>query len=209
MIGAIQLPFTLTINLFLTFSFSYIIDINLMSIEKDVVSRAIKGDGKAFAQLYEEHFDKIYRYVYLRVGNEAEAEDLTQDVFVKALEAIGSYRWRNLPFASWIFRIAHNQVIDYFRKQGKVDKVDLEGDDVAPADESSPAQIAEQRFEIAKLRDNIKKLSPSQREVISLRFGAELSTAEIAEALGKSAGTVKALQYNGIVALRKMMLGNE
>jgi RNA polymerase sigma-70 factor (ECF subfamily) len=208
-IGAIQLPFTLTINLFLTFSFSYIIDINLMSIEKDVVSRAIKGDGKAFAQLYEEHFDKIYRYVYLRVGNEAEAEDLTQDVFVKALEAIGSYRWRNLPFASWIFRIAHNQVIDYFRKQGKVDKVDLEGDDVAPADESSPAQIAEQRFEIAKLRDNIKKLSPSQREVISLRFGAELSTAEIAEALGKSAGTVKALQYNGIVALRKMMLGNE
>lgn len=180
-----------------------------MSIEKDVVSRAIKGDGKAFAQLYEEHFDKIYRYVYLRVGNEAEAEDLTQDVFVKALEAIGSYRWRNLPFASWIFRIAHNQVIDYFRKQGKVDKVDLEGDDVAPADESSPAQIAEQRFEIAKLRDNIKKLSPSQREVISLRFGAELSTAEIAEALGKSAGTVKALQYNGIVALRKMMLGNE
>jgi len=180
-----------------------------MSIEKDVVSRAIKGDGKAFAQLYEEHFDKIYRYVYLKVGNEAEAEDLTQDVFVKALEAIGSYRWRNLPFASWIFRIAHNQVIDYFRKHGKVEKVDLEDDDVAPADESSPAHIAEQRFEVAGLRDNIKKLSPSQREVISLRFGAELSTAEIAEALGKSTGTVKALQYNGIVALRKMMLGNK
>lgn len=180
-----------------------------MSIEKDVVSRAIRGDGEAFAQLYEEHFDKVYRYVYLKVGNEAEAEDLTQDVFVKALEAIGSYRWRNLPFASWIFRIAHNQVIDYFRKQGKVEKVDLEDDDVAPVDESNPAQIAEQRFEIAELRDNIKKLSPSQREVISLRFGAELSTAEIAEALGKSAGTVKALQYNGIVALRKMMLGNK
>jgi len=180
-----------------------------MSIEKDVVSRAIKGDGKAFAQLYEEHFDKIYRYVYLKVGNEAEAEDLTQDVFVKALEAIGSYRWRNLPFASWIFRIAHNQVIDYFRKQGKVEKVDLEDDDVAPVDESNPAHIAEQRFEIAELRENIKKLSPSQREVVSLRFGAELSTAEIAEALGKSTGTVKALQYNGIVALRKMMLGNK
>jgi len=178
-----------------------------MSIEKDVVSRAIKGDGKAFAQLYEELFDKVYRYVYLRVGNETEAEDLTQDVFVKALEAIGSYRWRNLPFASWIFRIAHNQVIDYLRKQGRVEKVDFE-DDVYPVDESSPAQIAEQRIEAAELRDNIKKLSPSQREVISLRFGAELSTAEIAEALGKSAGTVKALQYNGIVALRKMMLGN-
>ncbi|GAH71496.1 unnamed protein product, partial [marine sediment metagenome] len=90
-----------------------------MSIEKDVVSRAVKGDGGAFAQLYEEHFDRIYRYVYLKVGNQAEAEDLTQEVFVKALEAIGSYKWRNLPFVAWLFRIAHNQVIDYLRKQGR------------------------------------------------------------------------------------------
>ena len=175
-----------------------------MSIEKDIVCRAIKGDGEAFAQLYEEHFDKIYRYIYLRLGSQAEAEDLTQEVFVKVLEAIGSYKWRNLPFASWLFRIAHNQVIDYSRKESKVEKVALEGD-VASFDERNPELIAEQEFAREELIDNIKKLSPAQREVISLRFGSGLSVAEVAKALGKNTGTVKALQYNGIVALRKML----
>jgi len=175
-----------------------------MSIERDVVSRAIKGDGEAFAQLYEEHFDRIYRYVYLKVGNQAEAEDLTQEVFVKALEAIGSYKWRNSPFASWLFRIAHNRVVDYFRKQGKVEKVVLE-DDITLVSESNPALTAERQLEIEELINKVKKLPPAQREVISLRFGAELSTAEVAKVLGKNTGTVKALQYNAIVALRKML----
>ena len=177
-----------------------------MSIEKDVVSRAIKGDGEAFAQLYEEHFDRIYRYVYLKVGNQIEAEDLTQEVFVKALEAIGSYRWRNLPFNSWLFRIAHNRVIDYFRKQGKVEKVVLE-DDITLVSESNPALTAERELEIEELIKHVEKLSPAQSEVISLRFGSELSTTEVAKVLGKNTGTVKALQYNAIVALRKMLSG--
>jgi RNA polymerase sigma-70 factor (ECF subfamily) len=174
-----------------------------MFIEKDVVSRAIKGDGEAFAQLYEEHFDKIYRYVYLRLESQSEAEDLTQEVFVKALGAIGSYKERNLPFASWLFRIAHNQVIDSLRKQGKVEKVDL--DDVDLVSESNPALIAERNIEGERLSEGVKKLSPAQREVISLRFGAELSIAEVAKVLGKSPGTVKALQYNAIVALKNML----
>ena len=194
------------INLFLSISFYSIIDIKLMSIEKDVVSRAVKGDGQAFAQLYEEHFDKIYRYIYLRLGNQAEAEDLTQEVFVKALKAIGSYKWRNLPFASWLFRIAHNQMVDYSRKQGKVENVTWD-DNIAHVDEPNPALIAEQKLELEELATNIKNLSPAQREVISLRFGAGLSIAEVAKALDKSLGTVKALQYNGTIALRKMMLG--
>ncbi len=179
-----------------------------MSIEKDVVTRAVKGDGEAFAQLYEEHFDKVYRYVYFRMGNQTEAEDLTQEAFVKALEAIGSYKWRDLPFASWLFRIAHNQIVDYFRKEGKVEKVAWD-DNIARVDGPNPALIAEQRIELGEVTDNIKKLSPAQREVISLRFGAELSIAEVAKALGKSPGTVKALQYNGTAALRKMMLREE
>jgi RNA polymerase sigma-70 factor (ECF subfamily) len=174
-----------------------------MSIEEDVVSRAVKGEGEAFAQLYEEHFDKVYRYIHLRLGNQAESEDLTQDVFIKALEAIGSYKWRSLPFASWLFRIAHNKVIDYLRKQGKVEKVALE--DVTLAAESDPVRITERNIEIGRLVENIKNLSPAQREVISLRFGAELSIAEVAKILGKSPGTVKALQYNGVVALRNML----
>lgn len=198
----------LAINLPHQFSFLSIIGIGLMSIEKDVVSRAVKGDGQAFAQLYEENFDKIYRYVYLRLGNQAEAEDLSQEVFVKALEAIGSYKWRNLPFASWLFRIAHNQIVDYLRKHTKVREAPFDDNNMISIGEASPASVAEQGLEIEELIDAVKKLSPAQREVISLRFGAELSIAEVAEALGKSPGTVKALQYNGIVALRKMLLAN-
>jgi RNA polymerase sigma-70 factor (ECF subfamily) len=177
-----------------------------MSIdEKDIVSRAIKGDGEAFAQLYEEYFDKVYRYIYLRLGNQAEVEDLTQEVFVKVLEAIGSYRWRNLPFASWLFRIARNHMIDYLRKAGKVEKIAWD-DNIAHVEELNPALIAEQRLEVEELRDNVEKLSPAQRAVISLRFGAGLSVAEVAKVLGKSPGTVKALQHSGIVALKKLML---
>jgi RNA polymerase sigma-70 factor (ECF subfamily) len=178
-----------------------------MSIEKDVVSQAVKGDGEAFSQLYEEHFDKVYRYIYLRLGNQAEAEDLTQEVFIKALEAIGSYKWRNLPFASWLFRIAHNQVIDYSRKQGKAAKVALEHN-VTPANEPNPALIAERALESEELANAIGNLPPAQRQVISLRFGAGLSIAEVAKTLGKSEGTVKALQYNGIASLRKMLLAD-
>ncbi len=176
-----------------------------MFIEKDVVSRAIEGDGEAFTQLYERCFDGIYRYIYIRLGNQSEAEDLTQEVFVKALEAIGCYKWRNLPFAAWLFRIAHNRVVDYFRKQGKVEKVPLE-DDITLVSKSNPALTAERELEIEELITHVEKLSPAQREVISLRFGAELSVAEAAKVLGKNEGTVKALQYNGIVALRKMLV---
>lgn len=173
--------------------------------EKDVVSRAIRGDGEAFSQLYEEYFDKIYRYIYLRLGNQAEVEDLTQEVFVKALQAIGSYKWRDLPFASWLFRIARNHMIDHLRKESKVEKIAWD-DNMARVEEPNPALVAEQRLEIEELRENMEKLSPAQRAVISLRFGGGLSVAEVAKVLGKSPGTVKALQHNGIVALKKLML---
>ena len=177
-----------------------------MSIdERNVVFRAIKGDVEAFSQLYEEYFDKVYRYIYLRLGNQSEVEDLTQEVFVKALEAIGSYRWRNLSFAAWLFRIAHNHVIDHLRKEGKVEKV-VWDDNVTSFEDPNPALVAEQKLELEELRENISKLSPAQRAVILLRFGGGLSVGEVAKVLGKSPGTVKALQHSGIVALRKLML---
>jgi len=176
-----------------------------MSIEQDIVEKAVKGDRNAFAQLYEKHFDRIYRYVYLRLGNKTETEDLTQDVFIKALEAIGSYKWRNSPFAAWLYRIAHNQVIDYFRKHGKVEKVPLEDDNILIG-KSDPASTAENELEIERMINGINRLTPAQRDVISLRFGAQLSITEAARTLGKNEGTVKALQYNGILALKKMLL---
>ncbi|MFW6102882.1 MAG: sigma factor, partial [Chloroflexota bacterium] len=80
-----------------------------MSVEeKELINRAAQGDVNAFSTLYENYFDRVYRYLYVRLGNAAEAEDITQDVFAKVIEAINSYQWRDVPFTSWLFRIAHN-----------------------------------------------------------------------------------------------------
>ncbi len=175
-----------------------------MSGEQELVARAARGDVDAFSKLYEQNFDRVYRYLYVRLGNEAESEDITQEVFAKVLEVISSFQWRDVPFASWLFRIAHNKMIDHIRKEKKIERVDSE-ETVLSLDDPDPADMAEQNLQLEKVRHNIGRLSPAQREVIWLRFGAGLTTTEVASALGKSTGTVKALQYNGIVALRKMM----
>ncbi len=157
------------------------------------------------ALLYETYFDRIYRYAYLRLNNGTEAEDVAQDVFVRALAAIKKYEERDVPFTAWLFRIAHNQVIDHVRKEKGEKRVSFDDCPNLQASEPSPDSLAEKNMEIEDIAERIGKLSPAQREVISLRFGAEMPIAEVAIALGKSQGTVKALQYNAIVALRKLM----
>ncbi|HAS28497.1 MAG TPA: RNA polymerase subunit sigma-70, partial [Dehalococcoidia bacterium] len=90
-----------------------------MQEEQSLVHQAQKCNQEAFAKLYEQNFDKIYRYISLKVGNNTEAEDMTQQVFIKALQSISSYKWKDVPFSAWLFRIAHNHVIDYYRKQSR------------------------------------------------------------------------------------------
>ena len=171
-----------------------------MSEEQEIVARAARGDADAFSKLYEDNFDRVYRYLYVRLGNEAESEDLTQEVFAKVLEVIGSFQWRDVPFASWLFRIAHNKMIDHIRREKRVERDDSE-EMVLSLDDSDPADMAEHNLQLEKVRHNISRLSPAQREVIWLRFGAGLSTTEVANALGKSTGTVKALAVKPPVTL--------
>jgi RNA polymerase sigma-70 factor (ECF subfamily) len=173
--------------------------------EENLVRQAVNGDQAAFTQLYDRNFDKIYRYVYVRVRNQAEAEDLTQDVFIKALEAIGSYKWRELPFAAWLFRIAHNRVIDHLRKISKEKRANL--DEAGAVSMDDPVNIAEQHSEAQQLKAALERLPKAQQEVATLRFIAQLSIAEVAKTLGKSEGTVKALQFNATVSLRKALSG--
>ena len=94
-----------------------------MSNDNELVARAIKGDEQAMALLYETYFDRIYRYAYLRLNNRTEAEDVAQDVFIRALAAIKKYEERDVPFTAWLFRIAHNQVIDHVRKEKREKRV--------------------------------------------------------------------------------------
>lgn len=180
-----------------------------MQDEESLVRRAKQQDQQAFAQLYEAHFDRIYRYVALRIGDKTEAEDMTQQVFLNALQSISSFKWKGVPFAAWLFRIAHNQVVDYLRKKKKQAAILL--DESLASRDSNPQLMAEYSLDIEQLLLATKRLTEAQREVISLRFAGGLSIAEAAKIMGKSQGAVKALQHSAIVGLRQALSvsGNE
>jgi len=173
--------------------------------EEGLIRRAQKKDQEAFAEIYERYFDRIYRYIFFRIGDALEAEDMTQQVFLKVLESIGSFKWRSIPLGAWLFRIAHNQMVDYLRKKTKRATVPFEPHLVANEDGDDPHRMLEQKLESEQLSAAMRGLTEAQREVISLRFSSELSVAEVARVLGKSPGAVKALQHNAIVALRKQL----
>ncbi len=175
--------------------------------EVSLVRSAKEGDQAAFARLYEENFNRVYRYVSLRIGDRTEAEDLTQQVFLNALRAIGSFNWKGTPFTAWLFRIAHNQVVDHFRKKSRQSPAEV--DDSLPSQTGSPEKIIELNFEVARMIEATKQLTPAQREVISLRFAGELSIEEVARIVGRSEGAVKALQHSAIIALRKVLMVNK
>jgi len=171
--------------------------------EENLVRRAKQCDQEALAQLYEEYFDKIYRYVALRMGDRMEAEDITQQVFLNAIKAISSFKLKGVPFSAWLFRIAHNQVIDYLRRKTKRPVAPL-NESLASADDD-PQLILEHKLDTERLISATKRLTPAQQEVISLRFAGELPIAQAARVMGKSEGAIKALQHSAIVALRKTL----
>ena len=180
-----------------------------MQDEESLVRRAQHRDSEAFAQLYEAYFDKIYRYVVIRIGNKAEAEDMTQQVFLNALKSISSFKWRGIAFSAWLFRIAHNLAVDYLRKKSKQSTIPLDTPSVIPNTDEDPRLIAERKLDVEQVLAATKQLTAAQREVISLRFAGGLPIAQVAKIMGKSQGAVKALQQSAIAALRKVVLVSE
>jgi RNA polymerase sigma-70 factor (ECF subfamily) len=175
--------------------------------EQSLVEKAQQHDENAFAQLYERYFDKIYRYIVLKIGDRHEAEDMTQQVFLKALKSIESFKWKDVPFSAWLYRIAHNQIVDHLRRNTRRPTAPLE-EAVLHAEEpgGGPQAMVETKFELEQLVAATKKLTESQREVIALRFSSELPIAEVSRIMGKSEGAVKALQHSAIAALRRIMV---
>ena len=174
-----------------------------MRDEESLVRRAQQRDQVALTQLYEENFDKIYRYIVLKIGDRAEAEDMTQQVFLNALKSIDRYKFRGMPFSAWLFRIAHNQVVDHYRRKKRATMVPI--DDVILPGQDNPGRDAERKMEIEEVNRATQQLTSAQREVISLRFAGELTIAEVARVMGKSEGAIKALQHAAIISLRKIM----
>ncbi|MEW6142998.1 MAG: sigma-70 family RNA polymerase sigma factor [Chloroflexota bacterium] len=182
-----------------------------MSQEKELIERAQNGDGRALAELYQANAARVYRYIYLRVQNTAEAEDITQQVFLKVLDAIKSFKWSGAPFTAWLIRVAHNEMVDHFRREAKAKTVPMDerfGNPELDPGSADPSAIAETSIEIGRMMAALERLPKAQKEVISLRFTSGLSIAEAAKLLGKSEGTIKALQFNGIMSLRRLLYGD-
>ncbi|HEY83414.1 MAG TPA: sigma-70 family RNA polymerase sigma factor [Dehalococcoidia bacterium] len=174
-----------------------------MQDEESLVRRAQEQDQAALTGIYEANFDRIYRYIALKIGDRTEAEDMTQQVFLSAFKSISSYKHRGTPFSAWLFRIAHNQVVDYLRKKSKRATVPLEK--VPERGGGDPRLEVEQSLTMEELASATSKLTPAQREVLSLRFAGGLSVAQVAKVMGKSEGAIKALQHSAIVSLRKIL----
>ncbi|MGC8634911.1 MAG: sigma-70 family RNA polymerase sigma factor [Candidatus Limnocylindrales bacterium] len=172
---------------------------------EQLVARARDGDTAAFGRLYDLFAPRLYRYVRFRVREPTDAEDLVQRIFVRVIEALPRYEQRGLPFAAWIFRLAHNAVIDRARTARDHRTLDSIAD--RPADGPGPAELAARSADLAALEAAIHDLTPDQQQVIACRFFGGLSTAETAQVLGRREVAVRALQFRAIAALRRGLAG--
>jgi RNA polymerase sigma-70 factor (ECF subfamily) len=171
-----------------------------------LVRNAQQGESAAFAQLYEQYFDQIYRYVSFKTGRASEAEDIACEVFVRMLESISSFKPQGYPFSAWLFRIAHNLVVDHFRKNAKKKTVTLDNVDVRGEDQSGEmARRLDESMVMEEVYKAMEGLTNLQKDVISLRFAGGLSVAETARIVGKKENAVKALQHAGLKKLRKIL----
>jgi len=172
------------------------------AIERLVVE-ARAGDAWAFGRLFDHYHLSIHRYVASRVRRPSDEEDLTQLVFVKALEALPRYQSRGIPFGGWLFRLARNAVIDHIRTSHE--HADLAQSVERAGADAGPDELAVIRQEIEAVRSALATLTDDQRDAIALRFFAGLSAREAAEAMGKQEGTIRGLQFRAIAALRRQL----
>jgi RNA polymerase sigma-70 factor, ECF subfamily len=173
--------------------------------QRRVVEAAQAGDLDALASLYDTHINQVYRYVLARLGNVHDAEDVAEEIFLKMLNGLPKYQVRKVPFAAWLMRIAHNEVVSFARRNvRRANDTDLP-EEIVDRGSNDPAEHAERMLALEDLRKAVVLLPEAQREVITLRFAAGLSVADTARALGKQENNVKVLQHKGMQRLQTLM----
>ncbi len=173
-----------------------------MPEEATLLERVRQYDMAALAQVYDDYYDRIYRYVYGYIGRPGAAEDLTANVFFRLLRAVRDGRSPRSNLSAWLYRVAHNLVVDSFRR-GPPEELELA--EWLESDEPDPAYTAEQRMQVNRVRLALRELTESQQQVIMLKFFQGMDSREVASIVGKSEGAVDALQHRGIRALRKAL----
>jgi RNA polymerase sigma-70 factor, ECF subfamily len=177
----------------------------LTASDEQVLERARSYDAQALAEIYDRHAGPIYGYLYRLLGDAAQAEDLTGEVFLKLLQSLGTNRGPRDRIDGWLYRVAHNLAMDQFRRQKKAPAVPL--DEELVAEGHQPSEVVEQRLARQQLRAGIRRLTSDQQRVILLRFAEDRPLAEVARLMGKSEGAVKTLQHRAISRLRKLLGG--
>ena len=168
-----------------------------------LINGAVSGNADDFGRLYDLYVERVYRHIYYRVGNTKDAEDLTQQVFLRAWKAIGRYQKTSSPFLAWLMRISHNMVIDFYRLKKDITYLDSE---LASKDlDSFPERLAEEHYNQQQLRKAILQLPDEQQQVILMSFIEGFTYAEIASSLGKSEGAIRVIVHRALKKMRHML----
>jgi len=174
--------------------------------EEELLERASNLDEEALGELYDRYEMKIYSYIYRRTSDQTLAEDLTSQVFLKMLEAIHNDKTWHSSFSGWLYRIAHNLVIDHYRTRDRQKQVSIDDAPLLPDTGLSPVRAAEIALDSEYLKSAIRRLTDEQALVISLRFLEGYSFGEIADMMDKTEGAVKALQHRAVATLRQLLV---
>lgn len=169
--------------------------------EKALVERA-KTDKDAFGELYERYVDRIYNYVYYRTGNVADAEDLTARIFFRAMQHIGNYSERGVPFSAWLYRIAHNLVANWHRDRSRRKVISLDDISQWQTPEHGPEFMTQLMEDKDALLSAIRRLPQDRQDLLIWKFLDRLSNAEIGEIMGRSEGAIKSLYHRTLLSLR-------
>ncbi len=164
-----------------------------------------REDPEAFGILYERYVEKIYSYIYYKVGNQEDAEDLTAKVFLRALSHIKNYENRGLPFYAWLHRIAHNLVANWHRDRSRRKVIPLGELPIPSRGDLDPLSSLEKEERLRKVMAAVRSLPPEKQEIIYLKFVERLSNQEIAVIMGKTEGAIKSLYHRALIALREKL----
>lgn len=171
--------------------------------DDELVIRQVKdGDAEAFGVLYDQYAELIFRYIYTHLDNRLDAEDLTEEIFLRAWKALPKYDERGLPFSAFLFRIARNSLIDYYRQRKVVQSID---DIEIPSHHPGPEEVVDIRLENSDLKDRIGELREDYRNVLIFRFLSGLSPEETAQVMQRSVGAVRVLQHRALSVLKELM----
>jgi RNA polymerase sigma-70 factor (ECF subfamily) len=176
--------------------------------EDELIRRAQALDPGALAELYDRHFDGIYRYLFSRVRHQADAEDLTEQVFVKMVDSISRYRPTGVAFSSWLYRIAHNLLVDRYRRPSR-ETLELSPELRDSRPQADPARMAQNSEDRRRLLLAMQRLTPEQQQVISMRFIDGLEIEEIARLTHRREGAIHSMQHRALASLYRFLMEQE